>query len=199
MRTYLIISLSALSLFAGSCKKDDQPVLTEQEKSDLLFLREEEKLARDIYDYCYDVYGVSIFDHISSSEQSHMDQVLTLLNYYNLTDPVTGLNAGEFKDQNLQQVYNEFIQKASVSQNEALQVGATIEDMDIIDIRNFAGHTTKIDILDVYSVLQCGSRNHLRAFTSQITSAGESYTPQYLSEEEYQSIISSDKESCSSN
>lgn len=35
-----------------------------------------------------------------------------------------------------------------------------------------------------------GSRNHLRAFVSQLKSRGIEYVPQYLSPEEYQAIIS---------
>ena len=47
------------------------PVLSAKEASDLIFLREEEKLARDVYLALYDAWGTPIFLNISSSEQKH--------------------------------------------------------------------------------------------------------------------------------
>ena len=54
--------------------------------------------------------------------------------------------------------------------------------------------TDNSDIIKVYNNLQKGSRNHLRAFFDQIENNGGSYSPQYLSQEEFNSIISSEQE-----
>ena len=89
---YLIISFAFT--FLSACGKEEvtvaneDVVLTNEEKSDLLFLREEEKLAKDVYTYSFNKYGQNIFANISSSEQSHMNSVLTLLKKYNLSDPI---------------------------------------------------------------------------------------------------------------
>lgn len=36
-----------------------------------------------------------------------------------------------------------------------------------------------------------GSRNHLRAFISQLSGQGVTYTPQYITQEEFDAIIDS--------
>ncbi|MDP2030099.1 MAG: DUF2202 domain-containing protein [Thiobacillus sp.] len=51
-------------------------------KTDLLFMREEEKLARDVYLTLYETWGLAVFSNIASSEQSHMDALLKLLRTY---------------------------------------------------------------------------------------------------------------------
>jgi hypothetical protein len=69
-----------------------------------------------------------------------------------------------------------------------------IEDLDIHDLDTLIAETNKEDILTVYTHLQKGSRNHMRAFVQQIQKNGGVYTPQYISVTEYQSIISSPQE-----
>jgi hypothetical protein len=64
--------------------------LTTEEKNDLLFMREEEKLARDVYLTLHDIWGTPVFANIATSEQQHMDAILKLLNTYKLPDPTVG-------------------------------------------------------------------------------------------------------------
>lgn len=190
-----------LSLFlivgcgSSSNSTSSTSVLTEQEKTDLLILREEEKLARDVYLTLYDMYGQDIFSNIAQSEQTHTDAVLTLLNKYGVEDPVGNNDIGVFENTTLQELYDALIAQGSPSKLDALIVGATIEDLDIYDIEVMMSHTTKEDLLLVYDSLQQGSRNHLRSFVSQIESSGGTYTPQYISQAEYDAIIGSDIES----
>lgn len=197
--TYYFLLFGFSTLIFNSCKKDNNPSISEQEKNDLLFLIEEEKLARDVYDHCYEMYGQSIFNNISNSEDSHISQVSTLLDYYHIENPIKEMNSGEFLNSTLQSTYNDLIAQSHISLIEALKVGATIEDMDILDIKAFYAHTNKVDILSVYDFLTCGSRNHLRSFVNQLNQNGTSYSPQYLNLDEYNSIINSDKENCSVN
>ena len=172
--------------------------LTAIEKQDLLFLREEEKLARDVYLYAYDKYEHQIFYNISQSEQTHMDRVLDLLNTYGLEDPVIN-QRGSFSNQTLQQLYIDLTAQVDISLIEALKVGATIEDLDINDISTSKENTSQSDILQVYSNLECGSRNHMRSFTYQLEMNGINYIPQYISQEDFNAIIESDKERCGRN
>ena len=72
----------------------------------------------------------------------------------------------EFENQDLQNYYNTFVTNGSISQDNALQIGATIEDLDIVDLERFITETTNTEITDVFNSLQCGSRNHLRSFVS---------------------------------
>ena len=190
--------LSGLLLLVSCGESDDKTEsgsLSEEETEDLLHLREEEKLARDVYLYAYDKYGIAIFQNISDSEQTHMGQVLDILQKYDLEDSADE-KIGVFNNSDLQNLYDQLTAKVDTSEMDALVVGATIEDLDIKDISEFLDRTEKEDLTDMYESLMCGSRNHLRSFYSQITSDGGSYSPAYISQSEFDSIVNSDTESC---
>ena len=169
--------------------------LSEAEISDLKFLREEEKLARDVYLFSYDKYKISIFNNISQSEQTHTDSVLFLLNRYGISDPAS-TERGVFVNPVLQGLYNDLTAQASISSIEALKVGATVEDLDINDIDHFTVNTSKADLLFVYNNLNCGSKNHIRTYTNQLVIYGVNYVPQFLSIDAYNAIISSPNVKC---
>ena len=194
-----LIFLGFVALFVlSSCTKDQtvESLLTEQEKSDLIFLRQEEKLAHDVYVYAYQKYAHFVFNNISNSEQTHIDNMTALLSKYNVVDPAAGMANGVFADSDLQNLYTQLITKVNLSLADALEVGATIEDLDISDIDRFYANTTKTDILKVYDVLNCGSRNHLRGFTGQLKPLGVTYIPQFLSVSDYQNILNGSHENC---
>jgi hypothetical protein len=198
MKKILFVVLAS-SLILSSCSNDENnntlTPITESEKNDLIFLREEEKLARDVYVYAYNKYQISIFNSITQSEQKHMDSVLSLLNKYNITDPAT-IKLGVFNNQDLQILYNNLKIQVDISSVEALKVGATIEDLDINDIDDFTINTTKPDLLNVYDNLLCGSKNHIRSFTTQLSSINVTYVPQFISFEEYNTILNSPNSEC---
>lgn len=198
MKNIFFATALTLILFS-SCSDNNENqntvVLTQAEKDDLKFLREEEKLARDVYLFSYDKYQISVFNSISKSEQKHMDSVLTLLNKYGIPDPASP-QVGIFVNQDLQLLYNSLTAQATISSIEALKVGATIEDLDINDIDHFIANTTKIDLLSVYDNLTCGSKNHIRSFTSQLILNEVVYVPQFISVEYYNSILSAPSGGC---
>jgi hypothetical protein len=168
--------------------------LNSDEQATLPFMREEEKLARDVYTFLYSMWQINIFSNISSAEQAHMDAVLLLLNKYKLPDPAGNNPAGVFTNSTLQTLYNQLTTKGSVSLLDALKVGATIEDLDINDLKTALTKADNQDIRLVYENLVKGSRNHLRSFYSNILSAGGTYTPQYISQAEFDAIINSPME-----
>jgi len=176
-------------------EEEQQVELTQAEKDMLLQMREEEKLAHDVYVYMYNLYGLNIFNNISNSEQIHMGKVLELLNKYGLEDPALP-NPGEFSSQELQDLYNQLIAQGEISLIDALKVGATIEDLDIYDLEEFSTQTENSDILAVFDNLSCGSRNHMRGFYNQLTNNGATYTPQFISQQEYDDIVNSPHENC---
>lgn len=195
----LVLAIVTLFPFA-SCKEKDvvDPVvltLTDNEKADLLFLREEEKLARDVYLFSSAKYGTQIFANISWSEQKHMDEVLTLLTKYDIPDPASK-DTGVFNNVVLQQLYVDLTSKSNNSLADALEVGATIEDLDIRDIRLNVLRTDNADLLNVYDKLQCGSRNHMRAYYTQLSNEGITYKPQYLTQKELDEILAGSHEGC---
>lgn len=166
--------------------------LSDAEIVDLLFMREEEKVARDVYAYLYSQWGLPVFQSIAQSEQNHMDSILQLLTAYDLDDPAAQTEAGEFINSDLQSLYDTLISRGQTSLEEALRVGALIEEVDILDLQDAIQNTDKADIAQVYSNLLFGSENHLRSFTAQLERhTGLTYEPLYLDQERYQQIITS--------
>jgi hypothetical protein len=163
--------------------------LTEQEITDLLWMREEEKLAHDVYSVLSDTWKLPIFANIAASEQTHTDAVAQLLERYNIDDPADGEPAGVFTNPDLQKAYDDFVARGSQSLDTALTVGAEIEEMDLFDIQQRTTDTP--DVALVYANLAKGSRNHLRSFVAQLEQRGLSYTPHYLDQSDYNDIISS--------
>ena len=151
--------------------------LSQQEADSLLFMREEEKLARDVYS-ALDGYG-NPFANIQNSEQSHMDAVLALLDRYGLPDPAAGNGPGEFTNETLQSLYGALVTQGQLSEIEALIVGCTIEELDIRDLELAKAEVEHSDIVATYDTLLLGSRNHLRAFYGKLQNRGGSSAPQY--------------------
>ncbi len=135
-----------------------------QEIADLQYMREEEKLAHDIYAAMYAKYGLPIFNNISRSEAQHMSAVKNLLDRYGIADPAAGKAAGEFTNSDLQALYDQLLAQGNLSLNDALKVGVVIEQTDIQDLQTRLAATTQWDVQRVYTNLLRGSQNHLRAF-----------------------------------
>lgn len=168
----IVVFLAFTVVFSGTVmagKKNQSgttPSLNQAEIEALVYMREEEKLAKDVYRYLYDVWGQRIFENIAASEQKHMDAVLYLLGKYGLEDPA--LRPGEFDDQRLQDLYDELVAKGKISLIDALEVGVIIEETDISDLEECLSITNKQDIRQVFTNLLNGSENHLAAFNSQL-------------------------------
>lgn len=160
-----------------------------EEEQGLYVMREEEKLARDVYSALYGQWKLRPFSNIARSEQIHTTSVLTLLNRYSLTDPVGANGPGVFTNSLLQKLYNDLMAQGNISAVEALKVGAIIEEVDIADLQNHLKESDNADIVYVYTNLMCGSRNHLRAFVGNLRIRGIIYAPQYLSKTEFDEII----------
>ncbi len=161
--------------------------LSQADSDGLAFMREEEKLAGDVYQAMFDVWGLQIFDNIAAAEQTHTEAVVDLLDRYELPDPAEGLGPGEFSNPDLQALYDELVRTGSQSVTDALEVGALIEELDITDLRLRASDQTDID--SVYATLERGSRNHLRAFIRQLEREGVTYTPDYLDQDSFDQIV----------
>ena len=55
-----------------------------EERNGLVLMREEEKMAHDVYSFLYDKWNIMIFNNIASSEQTHTNAVLELLDKYDI-------------------------------------------------------------------------------------------------------------------
>ena len=196
-----LASAMIIALFAASCDDNesnntvsDTISLTEEEKVGLLFMLEEEKLARDTYIYMNNLWSMNQFDNIKNSEQTHMNAIKTILDQNNID--YTILQEGQFYNENLQNLYNQFVIDGQVSSSNALQIGATIEDLDIVDLEDYINESTNQVLISTYQSLQCGSRNHLRSFVSAINNNESIYIPQFLTIEEYENILNGSHEQC---
>ncbi len=173
----------------------DLEELSPEETDGLLFMREEEKLARDVYLVMYEKWDVRAFSNIAKSEQKHMDAIKVLLDRYSLNDPVTDDKKGKFINSDLQNLYDQLTVMGSESLLAGLKVGAAIEEIDILDLEEQLNNVVdNEDIKLVYNNLLRGSRNHLRAYVRNITNQGETYEPQYMNGDAYEEIIKTDME-----
>ena len=160
------------------------------EEDGIVFMREEEKLARDVYTVLYEIWNVNVFKNIAESEQQHTDAVLSLIGEIGLEDPVGENDIGVFTDPELQKLYDELIEKGSKSLLDAVEVGLLIEEIDIADIEELLAGEIGSRTRTVYENLLRGSESHLRAFLKQYERLAGSYSPEVLSVDRFNEIVS---------
>lgn len=181
----------------------DDSSLSVAEVEGLLFMREEEELARDLY---LDIYAakddrLTVFKNISdNAETQHAEAIRLLLVKYGIDDPSTGVH-NTYTDVELQHLYDLLLNIAVGSDDlAALMVGALVEETDIQDINTHKANVSveHDDIISTYANLLCGSRNHLRSFVKQIESiSGTTYETQVPElDAEVREILSTPQESC---
>ena len=154
--------------------------LTADEVAGVIWMREEEQLAHDLYARFDELWNLRVFENISASEQRHIDITIGLLDDFGLDDPQAGLAPGTYAEPQIQALYDDLVAQGSSTALAALRAGALVEELDIADLRARAAATDDPTLADAYARLEQGSRNHLRAFVSQIEARGETYTAQIL-------------------
>jgi len=164
--------------------------LADSEADGLAFMRQEEKLAHDLYVALDDLYGLPVFSNIARSESMHMQAMLTLLEAYGLPDPAAGKQPGEFSDPTLQALYDNLLARAKQSPVEALRAAALVEETDILDLQERLAQSDTPDITRAYHNLLQASGKHLRAFAQQIErQTGSKYEPELLDGSTYASLV----------
>lgn len=162
--------------FLASCSSSDSSsssgggtatALSGAEVETLVYMREEEKLARDVYRTLFNRWNLQIFNNIARSEQMHMDTLAGMLTIYSVADPVASDSTGSFTNPVLASLYDQLVARGSVSASEAIQVGIYIEETDITDLQNAIAESTHDDLDRAYENLLQGSYNHLQAFTAR--------------------------------
>lgn len=177
----LIVSMSALAWAqngapgkgpgpGGSLSWDTAPLTAEEAKT-LVFMREEEKLARDVYQKLYEKWNLVVFRNIAESEDQHFKVVGDMLARHKIADPAADMAPGEFRDARLAALYEELIAKGMASVNDALEVGIQIEKADIADLEEAIKQTTRLELKRLYTNLMTASFNHLEAFETNLESA----------------------------
>lgn len=173
------------------------PALSAEEIAGLYYMREEEKLAHDVYLALHTKWGAQVFNNIAQSETQHTEAVRNLILAHGLEDPAASTAPGVFVNADLQALYNQLVDMGQRSLVDALKVGCLVEETDIRDIeKRKALVIDEPDIVQVYDNLLCGSRNHLRAFNSQLVKQEGVYEPTVLTPAEWDAIALSPNESC---
>ena len=135
----------------------------------LAFTREEEKMARDLYQALADHYdGALPFSMIVNSEQRHFDAVGTMLERYSVTDPAAGKQAGSYADPTIQKLYDGWLAEGKTSLAAAYGVGVELEKRDIADLEKAIAATSAADVKQLYTNLQRASEHHLAAFEAAV-------------------------------
>ncbi len=169
--------------------------LTQVERADLFFMLQEEQLARDVYTQLLETWSFRPYANISRSEQTHMDLLHELADTYEVKGaPKT--RVGEFRNPAIQTLHDQLVAQGWQSLDQAIVVGARIEELDIVDLRERQARTTNPDLKRVYTILETGSRNHLRAFARHLQRRDIDFTPEHLSEQEFWEIAAGEHERC---
>jgi hypothetical protein len=143
--------------------------LTEQQKTTLVTMAQEEKLAHDLYTAFADRYDAVVFDRIAASEARHLAAVRTLLSRYGVADPTAGRPAGLSSDPTVQATYDKLLAQGQAGQSAALRVGVTVEQTDIADLTAALNGLSAPDVTQVYTQLRVASQHHLAAFQNWST------------------------------
>jgi hypothetical protein len=162
--------------------------LSPREEEGVLFIWEEEKVARDLYKELYRVTEQIIFMDLARSEQSHMDQAKTLIDEYDLELPVED-EPGVFSNHTLIGLYNDLLAQGTQSQEDALKVAATFEEISIVDLERELEVADNDDVRVVFQGLLAGSRKHLRSYVRDLQDKNIEYTPQYMSPREFDEVV----------
>lgn len=171
-RSWRILTAALFLAFAGSSAVAQ---LTDYEVDQIKFIKEEEKLARDVYNALGDTWDLEVFHNIARSEQNHMNQMDGLLTTFGLPDPASPL-VGVFNNPVLQQLYDRLTTTGSVSLRAALGVGELIEIVDIDDLTDLINAAEQPLVISTAERLRSASYNHLASFQNQLALLPESTT-----------------------
>jgi hypothetical protein len=151
-------------------------------------MREEEKLARDVYTTLASSSKLPIFRSIARAESQHMRSIEHLVRARGNGPQDLNDATGVFSFPEYQKLYETLVASGARSPLDALTVGAKIEEMDIADLRQMLSQTSDPQVRRVLEHLMNGSHNHLRAFASQLSRQGASYNAEFLSQSDFDEI-----------
>jgi hypothetical protein len=164
----ILFTVGALSWCSQSNSNETnrpETTLNQQQKDQLVFIIQEEKLARDVYSDLYSKRKNKKFYNIINSEENHQYLVQLILEKYSIPNPIEDKNSGEFENQELSSLYKTLITQWNISVEEAMKVWVAIEQKDIKDLEDMM--KLYWDYPDITATLQKlleWSQRHLNAF-----------------------------------
>ena len=209
------IGLALCGSAAATGAVDSTASLDFNEQTHLVFICEEEKLARDVYRVLGRRFPeLGVFADMEAGQEHSRCAVLELLRKYRVSIPSVNDNVGVFSwgiyGRYFMEKYLVLTNQGSVSPLNALYVGAFMEELNIqeitscpkaiVDISNGIGeasacgmrYTDNPDVLQIYDALLEDARKHLRLLVHGIelqTGEGK-YQAQVLQQNEVDEILS---------
>lgn len=153
----------------------------------LIRLYEEEVLAHDLYVALGKEFPeVMPLKNIPHSELRHQAIMAAVLKAEGIEAPQAP-KGRRFATKGLDKTYRKWLKEGKKSAADACRVGVRLEDHDIADLRNaqvdFPAHKKS------FALLEAASNNHLRAFLFNLKVRGGEYTPEALTEADFNAII----------
>lgn len=167
----MILTVGALGGLAHCVVAADLPVA---EANQVLYMKQEEKMARDVYRALSAKWDLPMLERIAASEQRHMDAVDRLIALHGLTD-TTPAPAGSFSIPDLQKLHDDLVASGSQSLEKAVAAGVAIEQADIADLEEVLKTASSPAVKRVMANLLTASGHHLAAFeaAAERLAAGE--------------------------
>jgi hypothetical protein len=190
-RGYTDVDLDALASALDELKMGQ---LSESEVEAILYLRESEKLARDVLLALDEQWDSEVLRRVAQAEDTHTEAIKALIDRYNLWDPSSVTWEGYYNNEELLALHRQFVRQGGRSAVDALVVGAQIQEISILDLREYRAETDDEDVQMVYENLLRASRNHLRVFAAQLQQQGAAYERKYLRQTLFDEIVSTPPE-----
>ena len=169
LRTLALGLVLVVAVAVGASVAAAAGPLDTTERATLLSMREEEKLAHDVYVALAARTGEQAFLKIAAAEERHGAALERMLTLYGIADSTDGYAVGKFPTAATQKLYDDLLAQGSASRAAAIQVGVSIEKMDIADLKAAIAQTDEAALDRVYGSLLAGSQRHLLAFEHNLT------------------------------
>lgn len=139
---------------------------------DLQFMREEERLAGDLYQLFAERYPeATVFANIARSEDQHATAVGRQLTNFGIEDPSAGLEPGDYYFDELDELYATLATQGETLDG-AIKAGIAVEEEDIADLKAALARESSDPVERTFGALLAGSENHLKAFTTALENGG---------------------------
>jgi hypothetical protein len=147
--------------------------LSQDEIDSLLYMYQEEKLARDVYQTLAQAHDSRLFARIAESETRHMAAVRSLLEAIPGMDVMEVDSVGVYRDDAFGDLYEQLVTEGSASLEAAYAVGVWVEEADIAELQSELQTVENASVRLVYEKLLRGSTQHLRAFQRYVAAVAE--------------------------
>ena len=163
---------------------------TSADEEYLQYLYESILMTGEIFRNSYEKWGIPEFNNVSRKEFSSLDSIRTILDKYKIKNPAANHHAGIYFNPQIQLWHNENLSKAIFSYDDALVTAIRLEEKIIYDIQQ---HSTKEitnnDLRNLYTKLNASATSHLKIFYQLLMNRGGSFSPEYLSQPEFEKLL----------